>query len=131
MKTNVLIIIFSVLIGATGCMNERGCTNASAINFNSSANIDNGSCLYVGSVTFWNAPYSGLGIVDVYVGGAFQGSITKNASSEPNCGQYGCVTFTGAPGSYVYEAYETSGKQLTWSGTIVVTSAGCSSFQLY
>ncbi len=132
MKTKKILFLAIVLLGMTvvSCKKETGCTDSSATNFKSSAEKDDGSCTYKGSVTFWNLTTSALGLVDVFVGGVPQGTITSDYASTPSCGDAGCVTFTAAPGTYSYSAAE-QGTSKTWSGSITITSKGCTTVKLY
>ena len=63
-------------ITALGCKKEQSCRDSSATNFKSTAEKDDGSCTYKGSVTFLESHYKFIGNVDVYVGGVSQVTIT-------------------------------------------------------
>lgn len=123
-----------VLLGATtfvGCKKEKGCTDASAINFKSSAEKNDGSCSYKGSATFWNNVSSGLGTIVVVMADNTSGNITVDETGTPSCGASGCFTYTAAPGTYAYGAAEVSPGTGTWSGSVTITSKGCQTIQLY
>ena len=51
-----------------------------------------------GSVIFWTSN-STYGTIDVYIDGAFVGTITTYTFSDPECGTYGFVTIKRPPGS--------------------------------
>ncbi len=134
MKKVKMLLFGLVLFSATtfvGCKKETGCTDSSATNFKSSAEKDDGSCTYKGSVTFWNLTTSGLDEVDVYVNNVPQGTITVDNASTPSCGASGCVTYTAIPGTYSYTAEEVSPGTGTWSGSVTITSKGCTTVKLY
>ena len=134
MKTKNLFFAMLIIIcitAATSCKKETGCTDSSALNFKSSAEKDDGSCTYKGSVTFWNLTSSGLGTVVVVMADNTSGNITVDYTSAPACGDAGCFSYTAAPGTYSYAAAEVSPGTLTWSGSVTITSEGCATLMLY
>ena len=123
-------IILAVLV-VNGCKKKTGCTDSSATNFDSSAQKDDGSCVYKGNVVFWNDVASSLGIVTVVMGDNTSGNITLDYTPTPGCNSAGCFTYTNKPGTYSFVATEASPGTHTWSGSVTITSKGCSSMRLY
>lgn len=105
MKTKNLLITTLLLAGLTftfsGCKKEKGCTNTSAENFESSAEEDDGSCIYTGSYVLWietgDLPtgYS----ANVYLNDIYQGNIAVTFASAPNCDATGALTINKNLGS--------------------------------
>lgn len=99
----------------------KGCTDPSAVNYNSSANTNDGSCQYNGKATFW---YNSVGTTaTVYMGGQ-SGQITVYyTSGTPTCGSAtGCANFTLPTGTYNYSASSTFS---TWSGQVTIDKDNC------
>src|SRR3954465_6992535 len=84
-----------------------------------------------GSVVFWNLVGDEIGNVEVTIKGTIV-TVTKDFNSAPDCNTTGAATFSLAPGTYDYSAREVSGLPplLTWSGTVTITSTGCSKKRL-
>ena len=81
-----------------------------------------------GKATFWISSDLACGPITVTCNGS-TGSITSYyTSGTPACGASGCASFTLNPGTYTY-----SGKcsSKTWSGTVTVSSNGCSTIRFY
>lgn len=52
MRTLILSLITAVIILITGCKTE-GCTDQNAVNWNSEADTNDGSCTFEGKIVFW------------------------------------------------------------------------------
>ena len=124
------LVLFSTTT-FVGCKKETGCTDSSATNFKSSAEKDDGNSTYKGSATFWNLTSSSLETVVVLMADNTSGNITVDYASNPDCGDAGCFTYTAAPGTYSYSAAEVSPGTSTWSGSVTITSKGCTTVKLY
>lgn len=84
----MLVILFSI----TGCRKEsttiKGCTNANAENYNSSATADDGSCQFKGSLIVWTKPPCTN--VNLSMDGTYQGELTSTSNTAPtNCSSTG------------------------------------------
>lgn len=135
MKKYVLPIALLIgFISFNGCKKEEGCMDPSAINYESDAEKDDGSCTFNGRVTFWNDIASNLCTVVVLMADNTSGNITVDHTAAPSCGEAGTFTYTAAPGTYSYEATELDcdgdGLFKTWSGTATITSDGCLTLRL-
>ncbi len=120
----ILLPVIVLITTITGCQKEAnkifGCTDPSASNYNYAANTDNGTCQYTGKATFW---YNSSGTQATVHIGTYTGYVTSYYPSyDPSCGASGCANFTLPAGSYSYSASSTWSN---WSGTVTVTSNGC------
>lgn len=94
--------------------------DATALNYNASANVSNGTCTYTGKVTFW---YDSNGtIATVTIDGESHQITQSYPSIDPECGSVGCANFTLIPGTYSYHAESTFS---TWNGTVTIGSKDC------
>ena len=114
------------------CLYWTGCTDPSALNYDPDATQDDGSCSYSGKVVFWTQAGDGIGYVAIQIESSLIGTITQDATSTPNCGDNGMVTYTDVPGTYNLIAQEDTviGIGRTWTGTVIITSNGCSAKRL-
>jgi hypothetical protein len=96
-----LLLITVLVTNMTSCKKDpvKGCTNATATNYNSTATQDNGTCQFKGSMIVWTKPVCSN--VSLYIDGSYKGTLTGTLNAKPqNCD---------ATGAYKIE--------LTWSGT--------------
>lgn len=155
MKKIILALSVLIFLFLTGCEKKvRGCTQLNALNFNSSANEDDGSCITkiygcmnpsalnynvsanvsdnsctytppIGRLIFWTS--SSAYQITVTIGLETQ-LITTLYSSEPTCtNNSGCAVFIAPTGIYHYTA--TNGVK-NWSGTATSTDGYCISYLL-
>jgi len=133
---NLTLTILGVVLMLTvisGCQkNIYGCTDPSAANYNSGANISNGSCKYYSNVMFWTNVNEG--VVTITINGQ-TGTITGYVSGGvPNCNNSVSATFSLIEGSYTYTATAPasaaypSGYSIT--GTAQVVANVCQAYQL-
>ena len=136
MKTKKLIMISLVLIGSafiTSCKKEKvkGCTTSYATNYSSSAEEDDGSCTYEGSLVFWTPPTT-TSAIDVYLDGQLQGNIGVSFPSAPSCGQTGALTIKKSLGTSKFKnstLYATDGTN-TWSNTVTFEANTCVAYKI-
>jgi len=102
-----------------------GCMDPSSTNYNSSANVNDGTCKYEGKVTFW---YNSSGSdATVYINNQ-TGLITGYYPDyNPICGSAECANFTLPVGTYTFTAKST---WKTWSGSITIYKNGCTLYLL-
>ena len=102
-----------------------GCTDPAATNYNSAATVNNYSCVYPstnGQVVFYvNSASSAVTVNINGQQGTFSGGYY--ASGAPSCGSQYCATFTLPQGVYNFTASSQLGTN--WSGTVIVTTNGC------
>ncbi len=110
-----------------------GCMDPSASNYDPLANVDDNSCTYPGSVTFWTANSSWHHIRLSLVTG-FAGQIDFVSSTAPNCENgAGSLKLTLPSGLYTYDAimYNSSNQVLyTTGGAFNVIGASCNLFKI-
>lgn len=131
MKKNFLLLVLlgGIMLVTPSCK-QKGCTDVNACNYDADAEKNDGSCINKGTVTFWQNGSSLL--EDTYVEiGTSTSYITADYTSSPNCSASGCASFTLCPGTYTYYAEEDLPGTGYWSGTITVTSDGCTKLELY
>ena len=116
----LLAITLSVTtVLTTSCIKEQGCTYPDSINYSETAEIDDGSCFYEGSVVFWYGKTTSIGLMNdgatsltYYFDGRIVGSSATNvywAGAEgPDCGTTGSVTVDIDLGKHKTQAYSFS-----------------------
>ncbi len=110
-----------------------GCTDASASNYNSSANTSDGSCVYSTQVTVWTAMSSfpcGTAAIDVYIDDLYEGTLSYYYTSNPGCGASGGVSTYVTPGSHKFFAQCSSGSY-TWGPYYYTVSGSCYTWEVY
>jgi PKD repeat protein len=111
----------------------HGCMNSSACNYNPAANIDDGSCSFEGTKTFWmdNPAYS---FVELNINNSYAGMISTKYTSAPDCETAtGVVRKVLCSGTHQYQAfkYDNFGNQTgTSSGSFTVTAGACELFKI-
>ena len=125
-------ILITPLLFISSCKKDiEGCTSPTAINYNSEANTDDGSCLSLqGDVIFYTTEDGGCGAIDVYIENEFIGSITSFITNgvTPECGTDGFATGTIDVGNGL--SFSASCGLYTWEGSINITPDGCTIMQL-
>jgi hypothetical protein len=126
-------IILVSIVGLTfvfGCKKKEGCTDSTALNYDSNAEKDDHTCNYNGQVTFWTRTDSITNNVEVTINGVTN-FITMHYGAEPNCGSAGCATYNLTPGNYSFHAMEQGTPMFMWTSQVTVTSQGCTSIELH
>lgn len=80
-----------------------------------------------GNATFWVSSNLQVGNISVTCNGITQIISGYYSAAIPSCGASYCANFYLAPGTYSYSAV---GGSLSWNGSIVITSGGCSRLEL-
>ena len=131
MKVSKLILCLAIitvgLFVINGCKKVKGCTDVAASNFNSSAQVNDGSCKYPvdtadNQITFYFDQSGAEAVVTI-------DTHTRVTSvpypvSPPACGIYaaGCANFALAVGTYTYSAVSSTS---SWSGTVTILPKQC------
>ncbi len=115
-------IAFVSIVSISGCQKDvMGCTQYGAINYNSRATMDNGTCQFTGRAVFWfDSPRE---FTTVYLNSS-QSYITQYyPAALPSCGSNGCANFTLPAGTYTYHAESAVS---IWDGSMTVYAGECS-----
>ncbi|MDA3866022.1 MAG: hypothetical protein PF489_04640 [Salinivirgaceae bacterium] len=111
------------------CEYIYGCMDPDATNYNPNATMDDGSCEYEGQAMWWINSELGVGNINVYFRGYYEGEISSYYYYTPSCGATGCVTATYDTGSYLWYARADDGTY--WSGSwITIYANDCSTMKL-
>jgi len=77
-------------------------------------------------VVFWTS----IGVeINVYVNGSYEGRITRDYPSIPDCGATGCVTYSTLSSSLTYHAESVDGRY-TWPETTKTLTVACKKLEL-
>ena len=111
--------------------------------YSPTAQEDDGSCLYDGSIVFWYNQTASTGLIadgatalTFYLNNQVIGSSATSVSwtAAPDCGQNGSITVTEDLGKVKTHAYSLSVKDQTgfeyWTVTVNVDANTCTQFQL-
>lgn len=150
MKKLFLLILCMFLIGGLSLTNSckksdkiKGCTDKDSKNYDATAQVNDGSCLYEGAVVFWYDQSASAGLIadsasalTFYINGGIVGSTVTSIfwASAPVCGQNGSITVTEDLGNLKTKVYTLSVKDQTgfeyWNAPVNVTANTCIQFQL-
>jgi hypothetical protein len=119
------LVIFLLAVNAvSSCKKVDGCTNAMATNFNSSANVDNGSCQYI--VTFYTDDVlaNNIGVTLSSSTATYQVQTISQVytNSGITCGAAGCANYSLPLGTYSYTA---TSPPYSWSGSFTLAPNAC------
>ena len=98
-----LLAVAFLLTTMSGCRKDiYGCTDPYAYNYNSAANLSNGSCVYTGPVMFWTNQNEGT--VTITINGQTATITGFVLGGVPSCGNSVSANFTLVEGTYTYTA---------------------------
>ncbi len=134
MKYLFPLVVLLVLTGSYSCKKKQpGCTTPLAINYNSDATVDDGTCMYESGIHFWiqENTWNGYGedTLHVYTGGKKIGILSWTSSylATPLCSNTGVLVYNYAYGinpSLPYQVKNGDGTTL-WSNTISLSGEHC------
>jgi hypothetical protein len=148
-KLIVFLIFISVIAGIAltdSCKKDtriRGCVDKDAKNYNSSAQVDDGSCTYEGYMIVWYDSTASAGLIkdgataltftlDGQVIGSSATSVFWTAA--PDCGQNGSITVTEQLGHAKSQTFTLSVKDQTgfeyWNAQPIIKANTCLMFEL-
>jgi hypothetical protein len=150
MKKVISLFLCLSLIGSLSFINSckkdnkiKGCTDKDSKTYDPTAQEDNGSCLYEGSVVIWYDQAASAGLIadsatalTFYVNGEIVGSTATSVywTEAPNCGDNASITVTEDLGKVKTHAYSFSAKDQTgfeyWTATLNFDANTCTQFQL-
>lgn len=143
-KTNLFFIIVLVgIIAFTGCKKEQGCMDVDAFNYSESAEEDDGSCTYTGSVCFWYGKatsdsliFDGATSLIIKVDGEVAGSYATSMyfTGAPDCETASVVKAEKDLGASKSKSFTYSVKDDIdfeyWSGTVTFEANTCLATEL-
>jgi len=138
----ILGLLLLTSISFVSCKKE-GCTDVDAINYDDSANRDDGTCNFEGELVFWfdgttaaNLVQDDISSLTYYVDNKLVGSTSSNVywNSSPSCGANGSITVSKSLGnvknkSYEYEVRDQDGL-VVWTGYENFTAGICTKLEL-
>ena len=124
LKIATMIVICSIALATIGCKKEKikGCKISYATNYKSTAEEDDGSCLYESKIIFWQnqanaASWSGAGVTALtfYVDNQLIGSCAASVynASAPSCSSSGAASVVKSLGSSKSKSFSYSIKDQT------------------
>jgi len=133
MKKNIVtaLIVTIALMSMTSCDPRKGCTDPSSLNYDSDAEVDNGTCSYSTAI-FYMSVLNPSRPVTVSVNGSTVGTITAQYPSGPgNCSAPGCAIYKfNSSKKLDWVATEPGG--LIWTGTVEPNSfQDCMKVRIY
>ncbi|OFY87144.1 MAG: hypothetical protein A3F72_16700 [Bacteroidetes bacterium RIFCSPLOWO2_12_FULL_35_15] len=149
MKTNKLILIaftIAAVFLSTSCKKKiRGCTDPAATNYKTSANEEDGSCTFEGSVVLWYGQttsdlliQNGHSFLEYSIDYSYADDSDCSAyyTTAPNCGESGSVTVTKNLGnssskSFYYSVVCVGTDSVLWSGNLTFTAKTCTKHELH
>jgi hypothetical protein len=143
LKLTFTTLLFSSLLMLSSCTKEQGCKDGNAVNFDSEAEEDDGSCTYEGQVVMWYGEAVAGSLVEneitsltYYVDGQIVGSSAASIfwTSAPTCEQNSSITVSKDLGnssnlSYTYSVESDAG-EVIWEGIANFTANTCTSLEL-
>ena len=126
MKHLILITIALATI-FTGCKKDiYGCTDSQAKNYDINANVNNNTCVYTGTVVFWQNTDQGK--LTVTIDNQTKYTTVYYPKGLPECSNNSCATFELTPGIY---SYTVTNFQYQWTGNLKVDNNICSKQLIY
>lgn len=133
-RKSITITLILIAVINISCKKEKikGCTTNTAVNYNSSAEEDDGTCKYEGSAMFWmDGSVTTNGTVDVVLNNIEKNITVNITSGTPSCGESGCANFANLPtGTYNWVAEDQVPIVYQASGTITINANVCSKLKL-
>jgi hypothetical protein len=146
LKTNFIAkpaLVLFLAVGLFSCKKEPGCTDPNAVNYEASAEENDGSCTFEGEIVLWYGEDAseflvndGATTLTFYVNDEIVGSTAANIfwTSAPNCGSNASITVTKSLGTATNQSYEYSVVDQTgweyWSGVINFSANTCLNTEL-
>ena len=132
-----------LMLTSIGCKKE-GCTDIAAINYENSANKDNGSCIFEGEAVLWydqsssqSFLFSGISSLKFYVDETLVGSTDASVywTNAPECGENGSITVTKELGNsksktFTYKVENNFGT-IVESGILNISANSCEAIKIY
>lgn len=130
-KIHFLSITILGILLFTNC-GKKGCTDKDAVNYDSKAKKNDGTCKYEGSAMFWmNGSTTTNGAVDVVLNSQNSSITVDITSGTPSCGQSGCANFTKLPvGTYNWTAEDQFPVSYQKSGSVTISANTCTKIRL-
>jgi hypothetical protein len=123
MKLKYHIFIISILLVLNYSCQTEGCTDPSAVNFESKATSDDGSCIFNGQAIFWVDSTFEFNDITITIDAQEVGIIDGYFDTKPECGIPQGVNIELIEGTYEFTATDTTGG--TYTDTLLIKKDKC------
>lgn len=123
---NLLFLAIAIATLSACRKPQYGCTDSTAKNYDINATVNNNTCVYTGTVVFWQNIDQGE--LKVTLDNQTKLTTVFYKQGLPPCSNNNCATFELSPGAYNYTV---TNFQYKWTGNITVQNGICTKQLVY